>query len=166
MLQRGIRVAQLVVAGCCLLAATTGCNLHRSAHGYVLRGQWALECGDVGYLPANGVAGQCDNCSDCAACPADQATPEVLPWRTRLKTQIGDRLFHRGEFSVQQCSNEEAAEAARQPMQPAPLPAAPSNPPEKPRVPEASPPAKTTDLEIPKTDLSKPESHRPDLVLE
>ena len=166
MLQRTFRFVQFVAASCCLLAATTGCNLHRDSHGYVLRGQWALECGDVGCLPANGVAGQCDYCSDCAVCAADQAKPEVLPWRARLKTRIGDRLFHRGEFGVQQCSDEGATEAAHHPMQSAPLPAAPSNPPDKPGDPEKLPPAKATDLEIPKPDFSKPESNRPDVVME
>ena len=93
--------------------------------------------------------------------------PEVLPWRTRLKTQIGDRLFHRGECGVQQCSDEEAAEAAHSRSQPAPLPAAHPIRQISPVSREASPPpAKTTDLEMPKTDLSKPESKRPDLVME
>jgi hypothetical protein len=124
-------------------------------------------------LQPSGVFGQCDNCSDCSACNADQVKPEVLPWRTRLKTRIGDRLFHRGEFGVQDCCDE--CMTPKHSVQPAPLPVAPLTPPEKPIatppdkpiVPEKSPPTvKTADLEVPDADLSTPELKRPDVVLE
>ena len=167
MLRCKSRSVQLAAATCCFLAAAAGCNLHRTGHGYVVRSQWSLECGDMGCIPANCTVGQCENCCDCATCPAEPARPDVLPWRTRLKTRIGDRLFHRGECDVQQCSNQNKNATPKRPIQPAPFPAAPPKQPEKPSVPEKSPPAgKTTDLETPKAGLSEPESTRPDLVME
>lgn len=185
------RFVYSTLAICCVLVAATGCSLHRAGHSCVLRGQWSLECGDGGCLQPSGVFGQCENCSDCTVCPADQTKPEVLPWRARLKTRIGDRLFHRGECGATECCDEAACVKSGHPMQPAPLPAAPptppdkpianlpdsptanppdksiANPPDKPIVPEKSPPTvKTTDLEVPASDLSTPELNRPDIVLE
>ncbi len=120
----------------------------------------------MGYVPASSMA-QGENVSDRAECPAEPTKPEVLPWRTRLKTRIGDRLFHRGECGVQECSDDGHA-APNHPVPIAPLPAAPSNPPEKSDVAEKpTPPGdQVGDLQVPKTDLSQPESKRPDLVLE
>jgi len=121
----------------------------------------------MGCVPASSGGAQCENCCDCTPCPVEQAKPEVLPWRTRLKTRIGDRLFHRGDGSIQPCCGEEKSDTANHPVVPAPFPAAPPNLPDKPSVPEKSPPsAETTDLQMPKADLSQPESKRPDLVME
>ncbi|MFZ1933897.1 MAG: hypothetical protein WCB27_09295 [Thermoguttaceae bacterium] len=121
----------------------------------------------MGYVPASSMAAQCDNVSDHAECPAEPTKPEVLPWRTRLKTRLGDRLFRRGECGVQECSDEAGAKPVR-PVQSAPLPAAPPSPPEKPSVAEKLPlpTDQTTDLQVPKANLSEPESKRPDLVME
>jgi len=164
-----IRAVQLAAASCCLLAAATGCHLHRTGHGYILRGQWSLECGDTGCVSVKGIEGQCENCSERSARPAEQAQaePELLPWRTRLKTRLGDRLFHRGELSGQQCPDKEVIASANDSSRLAPPPMPPPVLPEKPSVTrKLAPSGTTTDVQLPKTALSKPESKRPDLVME
>jgi len=161
------RVVQLTVASCCLLVAATGCHLHRTGHGYILRGQWSLECGDTGFVSAKGVNGQCENCSASPACPTEQTKPELLPWRTRLKTRLGARLFHHGESGSQQYPDESVIVSADDSSRLSPLLVAPPNPPENPSVTKKSTPSgKTTELQVPKTALSKPEFTRPDLVME
>jgi hypothetical protein len=162
----------LAAATCCLVLAATGCNLHRTGHGYILRSQWSLECGDMGYVPSSCAAGQCETCGDCSACSPDPAKPEILPWRTCLKTRIGDRLFRRGgcgECEIKDCPDGDNGKPVtpKRPIQSAPLPAASPIPPEKPNLPEElPPPVKTTDLEIPKTDFQQPDCNRPDVVME
>jgi len=169
-LQRRTRVVPLVVASCCLLATATGCHLHRTGHGYILRGQWSLECGDTGCVSANGVAGQCKNGTEISARPAEQAQakPELLAWRTRLKARLGARIFPQGGSAGRECPYEDASvpahDSSRSAPPPAPFHASPENPGVTSKQPMPS--GKTTELQSPTNALSKPGSKRPDLVME
>jgi hypothetical protein len=118
-------------------------------------------------VSAKGVDGRCDNYSASPARPAEQAEPELLPWRTRLKTRLGARLFHHGESGSQQYPDESVIVSADDSSRLSPLLVAPPNPPENPSVTKKSTPSgKTAELQVPKTALLKLESTRPDLVME
>ena len=102
--------------GCCLLAAASGCQFHRTGRGFVIQGEpWSLVF-DRGCAAEAGESPPCKNCSRIAdVSSADQAAvkPELLPWRSRLKGyRLAARLFHRGESDGQE------SPAERPPLRP------------------------------------------------
>ncbi|MEN6451644.1 MAG: hypothetical protein ABFC96_14225 [Thermoguttaceae bacterium] len=87
------------LVGGCLLAAASGCQLHRTGHGFLLSSNWSIEC-----VTSPRLALKFDK--DQSQCPAADPTdapatkrafdPELLPWRTRLKGRLANRLFGHG----------------------------------------------------------------------
>jgi hypothetical protein len=148
------------------MAAAAGCQLNRTGHGYMLRGQWSLECNHTTGCAATNSG---DNCSEISACPTAQSQekPELLPWRSRLKARIGARLLHREELDDASYPDESSAVSPIQPIpsapSPEPLPTPPANPSGKK---QSKPSTEASGLKLPKSNLMKPESWRPDLVME
>ena len=94
---------RIVVLACCLFVVASGCRFHRTGRGFVVRGQWSLECETIPRLafPAT----ECCTC-DATGCttqpsgneafardmPAPAVSvskapeaPELIAWRSRLK---------------------------------------------------------------------------------
>ena len=169
MARSGNRVVPFAAATCCLLAAVTGCHLHRTGHGYILRGQWSLECGDLGCVSASGAEGPSSNVSALPVAPADQATanPELLPWRTRLKARLGSGLFRQKESGERERHYEDSAVSANDSSRLA-APPMPPIPPESPSITKkrATSSANASELGLPSAALSKPESRGSDVVME
>jgi hypothetical protein len=120
-------------------------------------------------VSVNGIDGPRQNGPENFAQPAEpaQAKPEVLPWRTRLKSRLGARLFHQDKSEAQPFPDEEATGLANDSSPPPPPPAPLHTPLDNSSVnrkPTSS--AKTTELQVPKTALATPEARRPDWVME
>jgi len=82
------------VAGCCLLLAATGCRFHQTGRGFIVRGQWSLECECKDIPRLSFAADQSDNPS----IEQSQAKPELLRWRIRRRGyRLAARLFGRSE---------------------------------------------------------------------
>ena len=101
-----------VLLGCCLLAAASGCQFHRTGHGFIIQGQpWSLIF-DRGCEAETGDPSSCEGCSrNPAASSARQAAakPELLPWRSRLKGyRLAARIFHHGESDGQESPDKAA----------------------------------------------------------
>jgi hypothetical protein len=105
------------LVGCCLLVAASGCQFHRTGHGFIIQGHpWSLTF-DRGCAAEAGDPSSCENCSgNATVSSADQTSvkPELLPWRSRLKGyRLAGRIFHHGESDGQESSAKTAARATK-----------------------------------------------------
>jgi hypothetical protein len=159
----------LIAVAACVAVSATGCQFHRTGHGFMLRSQWSLEYGDTDGAMAQGIDKPSDKLSPDSVRPASQAQadPEILPWRSRLRNRLAARLAHQGEPDSEKKPAKDATLAAtdsRRPQSP------PTETPILPKSPhdegKPTPSTEPADLQIPNTSLSLPESRRPDLVLD
>ena len=86
------------VAGFCLVLVVAGCSFHRTGRGFILRGQWALEC-ERHRIPRLSFA---DNRTDEPSVERISERPELLRWRIRRRGyRLASRLFVRPEKAAE-----------------------------------------------------------------
>jgi hypothetical protein len=103
MLGRETRFLIIAIVGSCLLAATSGCKFHRSSRGFVLRGQWALECERM--PPKFSCQPNCSELSSDRQVERASVQPETLPWRSRLRGyHLASRIFHGRDQDAEEAS--------------------------------------------------------------
>ena len=160
------------LAGCCLLTAASGCQFHRTGHGFIICGQrGSLEYSrDCAAAYADEVcATDSQAIASSAKQPADR--PELLPWRMRQKAhRLAALLAHREKSNDEESPNEVVARASTDskgsnhwPAPPEPLPIPPT---EATVVKPWTPPRKDSVKQVATEDAPLPEPKRPDLVLE
>jgi hypothetical protein len=156
-----------MVAAGCLLAGATGCQCQRKGRGFILRSQWSLEYGDTDGAV---VEKPCENGTTTAVNPPYQAktSPELLPWRDRLKNRrLADRLFRRGETDAVKSPAQETTLAATDSRRWQPPPPATPILPESPHDDKTSRlAAKPTEIRVSGDAHAQSAVKRPDLVLE
>jgi hypothetical protein len=159
----------LIAVAACLAASASGCKMHRTDRGFMVRSQWSLEYGNTDGMLAQGADKPPEGFSSASTRPdaQAQAKPEVLPWHSRLREhRIAARLFHQGEAGNEKQSTKGLALADSDSSRSCPPPPATPVLPESPRD-EGKPTnsVKPACLQIPSTELTLPESRPPDLVL-
>jgi hypothetical protein len=160
----------LIAVMACLAMSAIGCKCHRSDKGFIVRSQWSLEYGNTDGAVAQGIDKPPEGVVSASTHPdrQAQAKPEVLPWRSRLREhRLADRLFHQGGSGNEKESTKDSAYVDTDSIRSCPPP------PMTPVVPESPvyegkpmPSTKPTRLQIPNTELARPESRSPDLVLD
>jgi hypothetical protein len=158
--------AFLVLAGCILLTAT-GCQFHRTGHGFIFASRWSLE------LDTNGgaCAAPCEGCPAAPACSTEQVrgNPELLPLHTKLRRGgIASRLFHRGETAdlTSKYPDEKVPEALTDLNRRSPPPAKPPAQTEESKYEKKpAPSVGVSEVRLPTEAVSLLESKRPRPVL-
>ena len=164
-----MRLTDALIA-CCLLAATSGCLLQRPPDGSIFSNPW-LQASDhapwLKFRSATATATDADSyAAEKGGSTADK--PELLPWRSRLKSyRLGTRLA-RGQEST---SNPDSSEIAATPGETRPPLEAPPVP--TPATPDDTranggrvPATETAKLQLPASVGLRPESNRPDFVVD
>jgi hypothetical protein len=183
-----------IILGCCLAASVGGCAFCRTDQGFVISSQWSLEYRRVPWLAFHTNTGAdgcvCGNtCSDVTTCkknscafsddkeptPSDDSNqPELLPWRSRLKShRLGSRIFHGKESSEDLTVSESTAPSSETmvsskespPIVPPPPP--PDAGEEKTNgLRQSSEDKKDAKITMPNQGVVPSELKRPDLVIE
>jgi hypothetical protein len=167
MLKLQTRGLQAIVAGCCLLAAATGCHFHRANHGYAVRSLESPEYDDSVRLAAGTNAPL--KADEAVASPSQAngttvSKPEVLPWRSRLRGyRLAGRIFRHEESATylpgnENCDRTKGILVGGETIPPPPvsLEKTPSETAAKEKTPQH--PAKEDKIELPDQALNQPES--------
>ena len=151
-----IKFIRTALACCCLLATTAGCQLHRTGHGFILQGHWALE------LNTSKSADPCGG-NRCADCSSDahsdgsaESKPEILAWHAPPKNhRLAAKLFHHDDSAEvgKKYPDEGVTTEYKQWESPKPIP----NPPEMPKIESKPAAAKSDDAPMP-DDVALPPS--------
>jgi hypothetical protein len=162
-----IQSIQTALACCCLLAATAGCQIHRTGHGFILQGHWSLELNTANPADRCGENQRTANAGDARSDGSAESKPEILAWHARPKNhRLAAKLFHRdnADEGQKKYPDEGVTTDCKQLESPKPI----ANPPEMPAsdpAPAAKPAAAKLDV-APMPDAVAPPSNskRPDLA--
>ena len=94
-----------VLIGCCLLAATSGCLFQRPPDGSIFGNPWLQTCDHAPWLKFRSAKDADTRNPDADSYAADKGDseadkPELLPWRSRLKSYRLSARLARGREST------------------------------------------------------------------
>lgn len=120
-----IRIFFPVLLGC-LLVFATGCQMHRTGHGFIVQSCWSLEL-DTRKASERCAIEQCGTCSgDVKSCQATESK-EILAWRAQPRNRrFANWLFHRGAAEQKQADALPSVRIASNDYSPKTIPNPPS----------------------------------------